>query len=234
MTAAVDHLVYGVPELSAGVARIAELLGVTPAPGGSHEGRGSHNALLSLGGDAYLEIIAPDPAQPPPRQPRPFGLDSLARPRLVTFAVHACQTPPSRTSGKPQPDRAGGAQPAAAEVRLERWRAHAVARGYDPGPVAPGTRRRSDGSLLRWHLCQHQKLPFGGTVPFLIDWDAVDSPAASAPAGCRLLNLEVRSPEPGAVGSALRALGVPVAVQAADRPGLRATVATPRGTVQLT
>ena len=220
MTAAVDHLVYGVPELAAGVARIAELLGVTPAPGGSHEGRGSHNALLSLGGDAYLEIIAPDPAQPRPPRPRPFGLDSLATPRLVTFAVHA--------------NRTGGAEPAVADVRLERWRAHAAARGYDPGPVAAGSRRRSDGSLLRWHLCQQVELPFGGAVPFLIDWDAVDSPAASAPAGCRLLNLEVQSPEPGAVGPALRALGVTVAVRAADRPGLRATVATPRGTVQLT
>ena len=220
MTAAVDHLVYGVPELSAGVARIAELLGVTPAPGGSHEGRGSHNALLSLGDDAYLEIIAPDPAQPRPRRPLPFGLDSLAEPRLVTFAVHA--------------DRTGATEPAAAEVRLERWRAHAAARGYDPGPVATGSRRRSDGSLLFWHLCQHQELRFGGALPFLIDWGAADSPAASAPAGCRLLNLEVQSPEPGAVGPALRALGVPVAVRAADRPGLLATVATPRGTVQLT
>ncbi|MDE0024534.1 MAG: VOC family protein, partial [Spirochaetaceae bacterium] len=190
------------------------------APGGSHEGRGSHNALLSLGGDAYLEIIAPDPAQPPPRQPRPFGLDSLAEPRLVTFAVHA--------------DRTGGAEPAGPGVRLERWRAHAAAQGYDPGPVAAGSRRRTDGSLLLWHLCQHQELPFGGAVPFLIDWDAVDSPAASAPAGCRLLNLEVQSPEPEAVGPALRALGVPVAVRAADRPGLRAMVATARGTVQLT
>ena len=219
MTAAIDHLVYGVPELTAGVARLADLLGVTAAPGGSHEGRGSHNALLSLGEGAYLEIIARDPAQPDPGRPRPFGLDSLAEPRLVTFAVHA--------------DRTGGAEPAA-EIRLERWRAHAAEQGYDPGPVAAGTRRRSDGSLLRWHLCQQPELPFGGSVPFLIDWGAADSPATSAPAGCRLLNLEVQSPEPEAVGPALRALGVPVAVHAADRPGLRATVATPRGTVQLT
>lgn len=218
MTAAVDHLVYGVPELSAGVARIAELLGVTPAPGGSHEGRGSHNALLSLGGDAYLEIIAPDPAQPQPPRPRPFGLDSLAEPRLVTFAVHA--------------NRTGGAEPAAA-VRLERWRAHAAARGYDPGPVAAGSRRRSDGSLLRWHLCQQPALPFEGSVPFLIDWGAADSPATSAPPGSRLLDLEVRSPEPEPVGSALQALGVAVRVRHGDRPALRATLATPRGTVEL-
>ena len=171
MKAAVDHLVYGVPELSAGVARIAELLGVTAAPGGRHEGRGSHNALLSLGGDAYLEIIAPDPAQPRPRRARPFGLDALTEPRLVTFAVHA--------------ERTGGAEPdAVASGRLEHWRRHAAAHGYDPGPVAAGSRRRTDGSLLLWHLCQQPELPFDGAVPFLIDWGTADSPAASTPRGC--------------------------------------------------
>ena len=219
MTAAIDHLVYGVPELTAGVARLADLLGVTAAPGGSHEGRGSHNALLCLGGDAYLEIIAPDPAQPAPRRPRPFGLDSLTEPRLVTFAVHA--------------ERPGGAQPEAAEGRLQRWRAHAAAHGYDPGPVAAGSRRRTDGSLLVWHLCQRLELPFDGVVPFLIDWGAADSPAASTPRGCRLLDLEVCSPHSELAGSALQALGVAVRVRHGDRPGLRATLATPRGRVEL-
>ena len=221
MQADIDHLVYGVPELSAGVARIAELLGVTAGRGGSHEGRGSHNALLSLGETAYLEIIAPDPAQPRPRGPRPFGLDTLVSPRLITFAVHA--TPGST----PPPD--GGAR-----ERLEQWRAHAAAHGYATGPVAAMSRRRPDGSLLEWHLCQQPVPPFGGSVPFLIDWGAADSPASSAPPGCRLLNLEVRSPDPEAVAAALRALGVSVRVRRAERPGLCAAIATPNGTVELT
>ena len=221
MQAAIDHLVYGVPELTVGMARIAALLGAVPAPGGSHEGRGSRNALLSLGDDAYLEIIAPDPAQPRPERPRPFGLDSLTEPRLVTFAVHAQRT-------------GGPAAAAAPERRLERWRARAAAHGYDPGPVAAGSRRRTDGSLLLWHLCQHHVLPFGGAVPFLIDWGAADSPATSLPPACRLLGLEVCSPQPDPVRSALRALGVAVQVRHGDRPALSATLATPRGTVELT
>ena len=221
VTAAIDHLVYGVPELSVGIVRMAELLGVAAAPGGRHEGRGSHNALLSLGADTYLEIIAPDPTQPQPRGPRPFGLDSLAAPRLITFAVHAAH------AGEPRPATA-------AEDRLERWRAQAAARGYVPAPVAAMSRRRTDGSLLNWHLCQHRELPFGGAVPFLIDWGAADSPAASAPPGCRLLDLEVCSPDAAAVGAALHALGVTVRVRGGSQPALRATVATPRGTVELT
>jgi hypothetical protein len=54
---------------------------VRAQPGGRHQGLGTHDALLGLGQGAYLEIIAPDPDQPPPATPRPFGLDALDHPR---------------------------------------------------------------------------------------------------------------------------------------------------------
>ena len=217
----VDHLVYGVPELAAGVARLEALLGVAAAPGGRHEGRGTHNALLALGADSYIEIIAPDPAQPTPPAPRPFGLDRLTQPRLVTFAVHAA-------------GHQAGAAPADPAQRLGQWRRLAATRGYDPGPVGAGGRRRPDGAELRWYLCQHAELPFGGVVPFLIDWGTTRSPAATAAAGCHLLELEAAHPEPAAVRAALGALQVAVPVLQGPAPALRATLATPRGRVELT
>lgn len=219
--AAIDHLVYGVPELGPAVDRLQALLGVAPAAGGRHEGRGTHNALLALGGDRYLEVIAPDPEQPEPPAPRPFGLNHLTAPRLITFAVHAAP-------GTEPPERSGPA------ARLERWRRQAAARGYDPGPVVSGGRRRPDGSLLNWHLCQHPELPFGGVVPFLIDWGTEPSPAAAAPPGCRLLELEAIHPEPQAVRAALGALEAAVPVRPGPAPALRATVAAPSGRAVLT
>ena len=217
----VDHLVYGAPELAAALQRLEALLGVAAAAGGRHEGRGTHNALLALGDDVYLEVIAPDPAQPAPSGPRPFGLDDLTRPRLVTFAVHGA----SRTADL---DRERAAR------RLEQWRRQALKRGYDPGPVMTGGRRRPDGTELSWHLCQHRELPFGGAVPFLIDWGVTRSPARSAPAGCRLLELEVGHPDPAAVRAALRALEVAVPVRRSPVPVLQAVLDTPRGRVLLT
>ena len=71
----IDHLIYRAPDLVNAVAEVEERLGVRAQASGQHTGLGTHNALLTLGRQTYLEIIAPDPRQPQPPAPRPFGPD---------------------------------------------------------------------------------------------------------------------------------------------------------------
>src|SRR5260221_13482853 len=83
-----DHILLGTPELQAGIDFVEKRTGVRATFGGVHPGRGTQNALLSLGERRYLEIIAPDPAQPGAKNPLASNLHSLAEPRLVGWAAH--------------------------------------------------------------------------------------------------------------------------------------------------
>src|SRR5690606_8176826 len=65
-------------------------LGVSLQAGGQHPRMGTHNKLLRLGDDVYLEVIAADPAAPAPQRPRWFELDQMtpgSRPRLGTWVI---------------------------------------------------------------------------------------------------------------------------------------------------
>ncbi|MEX0684058.1 MAG: VOC family protein [Dehalococcoidia bacterium] len=212
MLPAIDHLVYAVPDLESGIEAIAGQLGVRAAHGGKHEGRGTHNALLSLGGRAYLEIIAPDPEQPEPSGPRPFGLDDLHEPGLVAWAM--------------------------AVRDIEARVAAARDAGYDTGAVAAMSRRLPDGGELRWRLTfraepDGRSRPGDGLVPFLIEWESEPHPSATAPGGCGLVDLEAEHPRPAEVEGMLAALGVEMVVGDAARPALIATIEGVRGTVVL-
>lgn len=201
-----DHLVYAAPDLDTAVDDLAERVGVRAARGGKHPGLGTHNALLALDGGTYLEVIASDPSQAP-AGPRPFGVDTLTEPRLVTWAVKA-------------PD---------IESRVERARAA----GYDPGDVMELSRELPDGGRLRWRLTFAAEPAGDGLIPFLIDWGSAAHPSQGAPRGCDLLSLRGEHPQPELVQPPLQALDVDLAVTKGPRAALIATLQTPNGQVEI-
>jgi hypothetical protein len=109
-----DHLVWGAPRLDQAIERFEALTGVRAALGGRHPDEATHNALLRIGPAMYLELISPDPAQPPPEHPRWFGLDELTEPRLVTWAAKA--------SGLEHHSNAKSGRRQTADGRLLSWR----------------------------------------------------------------------------------------------------------------
>lgn len=207
LLAAVDHLVYATPDLQVGIERVERMLGVRATPGGQHPGRGTRNALLSLGPGTYLEIIGPDPEQPTPAQARPFGIDDLEEPRLVTWAAR----------GK----------------ELEQLASEADRRGVKLGEVISGSRQRGDGVLLSWRYTDPRTVVAAGIVPFFIDWGKTPHPAATAAQGASLIGLRAEHPDPKQVQEALSRLGLDLRVQRGSRAALIATVSGTRGRVEL-
>lgn len=168
----IDHVVYAVPDLA-----LADDLGFSLSPGGPHIGLGTRNLLANLGGGAYLEVIGPDPDQPVPEGPRPFGIDELTAPKLVAWAVRV--------------------------ENIDDVVERAKAQGYDPGPVMAMSRRRPDGVLLEWQLTP----PVAGVLPFLIDWGTTPHPTGSLPGGLELHSLTASHPDSAKVHRGLEALG---------------------------
>jgi hypothetical protein len=53
----IDHVIYATTDLDAAAARVESEVGLSAVPGGRHEGHGTHNRIVPLGG-GYLELMA--------------------------------------------------------------------------------------------------------------------------------------------------------------------------------
>ena len=91
-----DHIAVGAVTLIDGLEWIEETLNMKIPAGGKHDQMGTHNHVISSGGDTYLEIIAKDPSAPPKEQATWFGLDDprtelslFKSPRVISWV---CRT----------------------------------------------------------------------------------------------------------------------------------------------
>jgi glyoxalase-like protein len=202
---AFDHMLLGCGDLDKGIEFVERRTGIRAAPGGVHPGRGSRNALLSLGERRYLEIIAPDPAQPRSADVR--QLYRIESPRLIGWAAHVDDI----------------------DAVLRKLTAAGVA--FEA--VRPGSRKRPSGQLLTWRALSLRD-DQGGLLPFFIEWGK-DSPHPStdAPAGGRLDRFELASPRPAELRASVSRLGLDAAVTTAGKPSLHATLAGPKGVLSL-
>ena len=200
-----DHLVFGVPNLEQGIDLVEGETGVRAEFGGRHPGRGTHNALLSLGGRQYLEIIAVDPEQPSTSELLFPGLRGLKEPGFIGWA---------------------DAVPDIGEV-IRRARAANIA---TVGPL-DGSRAQADGSMLEWktlRLASELAL-----VPFFIAWGKATHPSETTPKGCRLKSFAIEHPRADELRKLLAALGAEAEVRTGAKARLTARLETPKGEVNL-
>jgi len=198
-----DHLVIASPSLEAGIDWVRKRLGTSLEPGGEHPAMGTHNALVRLGADRYLEVLGPNPTAPRPNRPRWFGLDGLAPddpPRLAAWVA-----------------RTNDIEAAAAR---------------SPIPLGP-IESMSRGPLRwRITIPPDGRPPEGGVAPVLIQWETEAHPAASLPdRGCSLERLEGFHREPDVIRELLARLGFVGDFTVSGRPhlGLAGHIQSPAG-----
>ena len=198
MNCKIDHIVIGAASLEEGVRYVRETLGVTMPKGGSHAAMTTHNHLMSIGNECFLEIIAADhdvvPTGERLKQPRWYGLDDpfvrarLAQsPTLLTWVVN---------TGNITATTAGAAWPAGTAVDITR------------GDLSWAFALPVDGSL-----------PGSGMLPYIMQWHTSHHPAVDMQdLGVRLEALEIRHPHPDWVLDNLSSIDAQQLVQVTELP----------------
>ena len=210
-TCQLDHIVIAAASLPDGVHYIREKLGVDIPGGGQHPGMGTHNHLMRIGRDSYLEVIAVDPAAPPLGHARWYALDDPGMqtalrdgPRLITWVART--------------------------VDVDRMVQGA---SLDLGRVLELSR-----GTLTWRLTvpEDGRLLGSGVIPHIIEWPPNVRPwETMADLGCRLEQLTLAHPDSEWMDSALRSLCpggfVYVTTTRAAVPRLSARIRTATGVI---
>ena len=211
-----DHIVVAAKTLDEGRAWARETLGVDAIGGGKHDGLATHNTLLKLNENRYLEIIAIDPDAGAPKFPRWFGLETAEvqelidhGPRLVAWVA-----------------RASGANDAIEQL--------IASPGYSAKFVRPA--KRAD---FRWRFAftPDGARIGGGVMPHLIQWDSPVHPCEQLPeSGLALTSLTLGATDPDAASALLVELaftGSEVRVGQSSPAHLVATLSSPNGIIVL-
>ena len=145
MKAKIDHLVIGADNLISGTNFLEKKLNTKLLPGGEHKVMGTHNKLLKLQTEIYLEVIANNPNVESPSHPRWFSLDELETKNKIKKSPRSlCWI-----------------------LAIENIYDAVKNSGYNPGKIVELSR-----GDLEWKVTvpTDGKLIENGVLPFLIEW----------------------------------------------------------------
>ncbi|MEM7564331.1 MAG: VOC family protein [Pseudomonadota bacterium] len=211
-----DHIVIAANSLEQGVEYIREMLEITIPKGGFHQTMGTHNHLMQLGNEAYLELIAIDPEADLPTHPRWFSLDQFRmretlkkEPQLITWVMNC-------------PD------------------IKQLCQSIDFEIGNPTALNRDD---LSWEIAlpHDGRLLGDGLLPYCIQWHSSPHPSHNmSDQGCQLISLNLHHNRSQWLQQKLDVMGATKLVHIEtlsedEAPYLSATIKTPQGkTITLT
>lgn len=192
-----DHIAVAGETLAAAANYVEKSLGVPLQAGGAHDVFHTHNSLLGLADDLYLEAIAINPNAPQPTRPRWFDLDRFSGAPRLTNWICRCDDLDATLAQLPD----GFGTPVDLQRGTLRWRMAVPQSGVLPyDNCAP--------ALIQWMGDVHP-------APLLTQQ------------GCRLEGLNVRHPDATGLAALLAPVLDDIRVSfSVGSPSLNAIVAT--------
>jgi len=203
----IDHLVYCVPNLEKATKELSEKCGIPVVYGGQHLTKGTENTLLNLGNGAYLELLGVDAKNMDIAPLRWMGVDLIDGPTFTRWAIKTTDLDSDT----------------------------AILKKANPlmGETFTGSRKKTDGSTLRWSMALPLASPKVEVLPFMVDWKDSVHPTASLQEGCTLVGLELMHPTPELVQPTITELNVDLVVKKGVTPTLKMILDTPNGRIIL-
>jgi len=152
MNSRIDHIVIGASNLISGTKILETKLYTKFSSGGEHQIMGTHNNLLKLKSDIYLEVIANNPIVDKPSRQRWFSLDDANTKEKIKFSPKLlCWV-----------------------LEVDNLEDTVKQCGYNPGEVLQLSR-----DDLTWKITvpSDGKLLENGVLPILIEWSDNQHPS---------------------------------------------------------
>jgi hypothetical protein len=203
-----DHIVYAVPDFDLALLGLSEKFGVKPVIGGRHLLHGTKNALINLGNQCYLEILAKDEENTTFKGSRWMGLDLITQPTITRWAVKS-------------PD-------------IEKGSAILKDFQSDLGKISSGERLTTDGSLLKWKMTLPKSEPEVDIIPFLLDWSGCSfHPCDRLQNGCELVDIVFYHPQPELIQSVFSSMSIENKILHSPEPKIEVKIKGLNGEISL-
>jgi len=208
MNSRIDHIVIGASNLISGTKILETKLYTKFSSGGEHQIMGTHNNLLKLKSDIYLEVIANNPIVDKPSRKRWFSLDDANTKEKIKFSPKLlCWV-----------------------LEVDNLEDTVKQCGYNPGEVLQLSR-----DDLTWKITvpSDGKLLENGVLPILIEWSDNQHPSIKLTNSKVSINkLSLFHPEPFKIKNIISNLIDSDLIRVSEGfPKIELILTTPKGTV---
>ena len=208
MNSRIDHIVIGASNLISGTKILETKLYTKFSSGGEHQIMGTHNNLLKLKSDIYLEVIANNPIVDKPSRQRWFSLDDANTKEKIKFSPKLlCWV-----------------------LEVDNLEDTVKQCGYNPGEVLQLSR-----DDLTWKITvpSDGKLLENGVLPILIEWSDTKHPSIKLTNSKVSINkLSLFHPEPFKIKNIISNLIDSDLIRVSEGfPKIELILTTPKGTV---